>query len=76
MSQPLLVQHIIASLSLDENKTIGRNTPVRKPLLNRDLDGCPRKHKWLHRGAVGMLSYFENSVRPEIHMEVHQIAHY
>ena len=76
MSQPLLVQHIIASLSLDENKTIGRNTPVRKPLLNRDLDGCPRKHKWLYRGAVGMISYLVNSVRPEIQMLVHQTAGY
>ena len=44
MSQPFLVRRIIASLSLDENKTRGRNTPVVNPLLNRDLDGCPRKH--------------------------------
>ena len=76
MSQPLLVQHIIASLSLDENKTIGRNTPVRKPLLNRDLDGCPRKHKWLYQGAAGMLRYLANNVRPEIHMAVHQTVRY
>ena len=34
MSQPFLVRRIIASLSLDENKTRGRNTPVGKPLLN------------------------------------------
>ena len=76
MSQPFLVQHIIASLSLDENKTRGRNTLVGKPLLNRDLDGCPRKHKWLYQGAAGMLRYLANSVRPEIHIAVHQTERY
>ena len=74
MSQPFLAKHIIASLSLDENKTRGRNTPVGKPLLNRDLYGCPRNHKWLYRGAVGMLRYITNSVRPEIQTEVHQTS--
>ena len=44
MSKPFLVQCIIASLSLDENKTRVHNTPVRKPHLNRDLDGCRRKN--------------------------------
>ena len=74
MSQPFLIRRIITSLSLDEHKTKGRETPVGKPLLNRDLDGCPRKKKWLYRGAVGMLSYLANSVRLEIQMAVHQTA--
>ena len=74
MSQPFLIRWIISSLSLDEHKTIGRETPVGKPLLNRDLDGCPRKHKWLYPRAVGMLRYLANSVRPEIQMSVHQTA--
>ena len=76
MSQPFLIRRIISFLSLDENKTRGRNTPVGKPLLNRDLDGIPRKHPWLYRGAVGMLSYLANSVRPEIQMAVHQTARF
>ena len=42
MRQYLLVRIIIVSLSLDENKTRGRNTPVGKPLINCDLDGCPK----------------------------------
>ena len=41
MSQPLLICRILEFLSLDENKTKGRDTPVGKPLLNRDLDGVP-----------------------------------
>ena len=74
MSQPFLIRRIITSLSLDEHKTRGRETPVGKPLLNRDLDGCPKKHKWLYRGSVGMLRYLVNSVRPEIQMAVHKTA--
>jgi hypothetical protein len=62
MSQPFLINRILAFLSLDEDKTKGRDTPVRKPLLNRDLEGVPRKHTWLYRRGVGMLSYLANSV--------------
>ena len=76
MIHPFLVQRIIVSLSFYENKTIGRINPVGKPLLNRDLDICPINHKWIYRGAVSMLSYLENSVRPEIQITVHQTARY
>jgi hypothetical protein len=62
MSQPFLVCCILQFLSLDENKTKRHDTPVGKPLLNRDLDGVPCKHPWLYRGALGMLSYLGNSV--------------
>ena len=48
MSQPFLIQRIIEFLGLQENKNKGRDTPVDKPLLNKDLDGCPRKHIWLY----------------------------
>ena len=72
MSQPFLIQRIIDFLGLQENKNKGRDTPVGKPLLNKDLDGCPQKHTWLYRGAVGMMSYLCNSVRPEIQMAVYQ----
>jgi hypothetical protein len=76
MSQPFLVWRILEFLSLDENKTKSCNTPVGKLLLNRDLNGVPRKHPWLYPGAVGMLSYLANSVRPEIQMAVHQTARF
>ena len=74
MSQPFLIKRILDFLSLDENKTKARDTPVGKPLLNKDLNRVPRKHEWVYRGAVGMLSYLCNSVRPEISMSVHQTA--
>jgi len=62
MSQPFLIRRILEFFSLDENKTKGRDTPVGKPILNRDLDGVPQNHTWLYRGGVGMLSYLTNSV--------------
>ena len=76
MSQPFLARRILEFLSLSENTTKSRNTPVGKPLLNKDLNGVPRKHTFLYRGAVGMLSYYCNSVRPEIQMAVHQTARF
>ena len=48
MSHPFLIRRIITYLSLDEHKTRGSKTPVGKPLLNLDLDGCLQKHKWLY----------------------------
>ncbi len=74
MSQPFLIWRILEFLFLDENKTKSHDTPVGKPLLNRDLNGVPRKHPWLYPRAIGMLSYLANSVRPEIQMAVHQTA--
>ncbi len=76
MSQPFLIRCILDFLSLDEDKTKGRDTPVGKPLLNRDLDGVPWKYTWLYLypGGVGMLSHLTNSVRPKIQMAVHQTA--
>jgi hypothetical protein len=76
MSQPFLIHRILDFLSLDEDKTKGRDTPVGKPLLNRDLNGVPWKHTWLYHEGVGMLSNLANSVRPEIPMVVHQTAHF
>jgi hypothetical protein len=74
MSQPLLICCILEFLSLDEHETKGHDSPVGKPLLNRDLNGEPRKHLWLYCGAVGMLNYLGNSIQPEIQMAVHQTA--
>ncbi len=76
MSKPFLIHWILDFLSLDEDKTKRRDTPVGKPLLNWDLDGVPCKHPWLYRGAVGMISCLANSVQPEIQMAVHQTARF
>jgi hypothetical protein len=48
MCQPFLIRRILGLLSLDKHKTKGHETPVRKRLLNRDLEGVPCKHTWLY----------------------------
>jgi len=45
-------------------------------LLNKDLDGVPRKYDWEYRGAIGMLTYLTGSVRPDIAMVIHQCARF
>ncbi len=61
---------------MEEGKTKGKETPVGKPLLHRDLNSVTQKHTWFYWGAVGMLSYLSNSVRTEIQMAVHQTARF
>jgi hypothetical protein len=80
LSQPFLIDRILNFLGLcnndfetDANST---STPVARGLLHRDLDGKPRKYAWKYRTAVGMLSYLQNTSRPEISMAVHQTARF
>jgi hypothetical protein len=34
----------------------------------------PCKYTWEYHGAIGMLTYFTGSIRPDIAMAVHQCA--
>ena len=78
MSQPFLIDRILSLLDLEDNghdtSTNGRLTPAAAQVLNKDLDGKPRKKKWAYRTAVGMLSYLQANSRPDISMAVHQTA--
>ena len=57
MSESFLIRRIHIFLSMYKDKTKGRDTPVGKPFLNRDVDGAPRKHMWLSwRGCNAQLS--------------------
>jgi len=76
LTQPFLIEHITAFLGIDKGRTNERETPVGKPLLNKDLNGVPRKYTWEYRGAIGMLTYLTGSVRPDIAMAVHQCARF
>jgi hypothetical protein len=49
-------------------------TQVVQGLLHRDLAGKPQKLQWKYCTAVGMMSYLQNSMRPNISMVVHQTA--
>ena len=80
ISQPYLIDRIVALLNLNQDdlgfNTNPKTTPVGKPVLNKDLDGKPRKEDWNYRTAVGMLTYLQGNSRPEISMSVHQTARF
>jgi hypothetical protein len=76
LTQPFLIERISIFLGIANGQTNKRETPVGKPLLNKDLNGVPRKYIWEYRGAIGMLTYLTGSVRPDIAMVVHQCARF
>jgi hypothetical protein len=76
LSQPFLIERITTFLGIADGKTNEKFTPVGKPLLNKDLNGVPRKYDWEYRGAIGMLTYLTGSVRPDIAMATHQCARF
>ena len=80
LSQPFLIDRLLQFLGLCNNSfetdANSLSTPVAKGLLHCDLVGKPRKYKWKYSMAVGMLSYLQNSTRPEIAMAVHQTAQF
>ena len=80
LKQPFLIERICRTLGLIDNdwkaETNSKKTPVGKPILNKDLEGKPRKLKWNYRTAVGMLSYLQGNTRPEIAMATHQTARF
>ena len=65
MAQPFLINRILSLLDLEDNgydtSTNGRLTPAAAQVLNKDLDGKPRKKEWAYRTAVGMLSYLQTN---------------
>ncbi len=74
LTQLFLIVRISIFLGIPNGQTNERETPVGKPLLNKDLNGVPRKYTWEYCGAIGMLAYLTGSVRPDIAMAVHQCA--
>ncbi len=60
--QPFLIERITTFLGIENGKTNEKLTPVGKPLLNKDLQGVPRKYDWEYCGANGMLTYLAGSI--------------
>ncbi len=76
LTQPFLIERISAFLGFDNGRRNEQDTSVGKPLLNKDLNGVPRKYTWEYCGAIGMLTYLTGSVCPDIAMAVHQCARF
>jgi len=80
ISQPFLIDRILALLQLEHNgfetDSNDKLTPTAPQILNKDLMSKPQKKSWKYRTAVGMLSYLHGHTRPDISMPVHQMAHF
>ena len=79
MSQPHLISRIVTFLGLDvlgDQVQHRDRVPAISTILNKDLDGKPRKKSWKYRTAVGMLSYLQANTRPDISMATHQTARF
>ena len=59
-----------------DSKQNSRPIPAVKPLLHKDKDGPERKCDWNYRQAIGILTYLQNTTRPDIAMSVHQTARF
>ena len=75
-----LIERILKLLNSEgekyDSKQNSRPTPAVKPLLHKDVDGPSRKCNWNYRQAIGMLTYLQNTTRPDILMSVHQAARF
>ena len=78
MSQPFLIDRIIKAFNFDSTTTKGSryNVPTAYSLLNKNINGPPRKATWKYRGIIGMLGYLQGTTRPDISMATHQCARF
>jgi len=52
-TQPFLIEHRTTFLNIDKGRsTSEQETPVGKPLLNKDLNEVPHRYSWEYRGAI------------------------
>ncbi len=76
LAQPFLIKRITTFLGIKKGESNEKLTPVRKPLLNKDLQGVPRKYDWEYCRAISMLMYLTGSVQPDIAMATHQCTRF
>ena len=80
ISQPYLTDRIISFLNIDANdhnvEANAKSTPVGNILLHKDISGKPRKETWNYCTAVGMMTYLQGNIWPEMSMAVHQTARF
>ena len=74
-TQPHLIDRFVNLIGQDKNINI-KLTPVIKPLLCKDLEGLQRKHSWNYRQAIGILTYLQDTTRPNVTIATHQIARF
>ena len=79
-SQPNFIDWIFQVLQLEANgfetSKNNRLTPAAVQILNKDIEGKPRKKSWNFRNDVSMLSYLQGNIRPDISLAVHYTARF
>ena len=80
VTQLFSTDQTISCLGVDTNnfgmETNPKQTPIGKPLPNKDLTETPQKEDWNYCTAVGMLTYLQANIHPEMSMAVHQPARF
>jgi hypothetical protein len=74
LSQPHLIQCIIASIGLKDSRLHDTPAEPGKP-LTKDYDGPDRAYNWSFRSMIGMLNYLCGT-RPDILYSVHQCSRF
>jgi hypothetical protein len=74
MTQPGLIESIIADLNLNPNANIS-HTPSDS-ILHPDPDNTPRQDSWNYRSVIGKLNFLAQNTRPDISFSVHQCARF
>ncbi len=78
LSQPFLIKRIVNLLGLGQNEfdvhAKTKITPVGNLLLNKDLEGKLRKKDWKYHTAIGMLTYLQGNLCPEMSMDTIRMA--
>ncbi len=76
LTQPFLIECILEAAEIDTRMMNLRPTPVIGPLLSKDTNGPPHKHKWKYHTLMGMIGYFQQTSRPKISMATHQCTRF
>ena len=72
LRQSFLIRKAIDHVRLPKKmKGESTTTPIRRPLLYKDIKGLPRKHDWKYRASLVILSYLQDSNCPDIAMTAH-----
>jgi hypothetical protein len=74
MTQPGLIESIIADVNLDSNSKTA-NTPSDS-ILHPDPNRSPRQDSWNYRSVIGKLNFLAQNTRPDISFSVHQCARF
>ena len=75
MSQPILIETIIRSLSLEDDSK-QYQTPTLSPPLQKYEDSAPFKEKLCYRSLICMLTYLARNTRPDLEYVVHQCVRF